>query len=115
VSASAQSTPSAEAERFFRGLLQWAGVEPPVIVAGSPVEVRYTESGEEMLLYVFNHANEPALSDVSFRRPSGEYVATGMMSPRQIAIPRRANGMQMMHIELPPGGVQVYRISPVQR
>jgi beta-galactosidase len=115
VSASAQSTPAPEAERFFRGLLRWAGVEPPVIVTGSPVEVRYTESGEEMLLYVFNHANEPALSDVSFRRPSGEHVATGMTSPRQIPIPRRADGMQMMHMELPPGGVQVYRISPVQR
>ena len=42
-SASAQSTPTPEAERFFRGVLQWAGVQFPVTVSGSPLEVRYTD------------------------------------------------------------------------
>jgi beta-galactosidase len=114
VSASAQSTPTPEAERFFRGVLQWAGVQFPVTVSGSPVEVRYTESGSDMLLFVFNHSNQRAVSEVWFMRPAGNYTATGMTSPREVPVPHSGNALTM-HLELPPGGVQVYRISPEQR
>jgi beta-galactosidase len=114
VSASAQSTPTPEAERFFRGVLQWAGVQFPVTVSGSPVEVRYTESGSHMLLFVFNHSNQPAASDVSFVRPAGNYTAMGMTSPREVPVPLSGNALTM-HLELPRGGVQVYRISPERR
>ena len=114
VSASAQSTPTPEAERFFRGVLRWAGVRFPVTVSGSPLEVRYTESGSDMLLFVFNHSNQPASSDVSFPRPPGNYTATAMTSRTPRPVPRTGNDL-VMHLELPPGGVQVYRISREQR
>jgi beta-galactosidase len=114
VSASAQSTPTPEAERFFRGVLQWAGVQFPVTVSGSPVEVRYTESGSDMLLFVFNHSSQPTVSEVSFVRPAGNYTATGMASPREVPVPRSGNALTM-HVVLPRGGVQVYRISPERR
>jgi beta-galactosidase len=111
VSASAQSTPTPEAQRFFRGVLEWAGVQFPVAATGSPVEVRYTESGSDMLLFVFNHSNAPAVADVSFARPPGNYTATGMTTTRANPIARKGDAL-MMHLQLPAGGVQVYRISP---
>ena len=114
VSASAQSTPTPEAERFFRGVLQWAGVEFPVNVSGSPLEVRYTESVSEMLLFAFNHSNEPAVSEVSFIRPADNYTATDMTSRRYVPLTRSGNALTM-RLELPPGGVQVYHISPESR
>jgi beta-galactosidase len=114
VSASAQSTPTPEAERFFQGVLRWAGVRFPVKVSGSPLEVRFTESGSDKLLFIFNHSSQPAVSDVSFEHPPGNYTASVITSNRRVPIPRRGE-LLVKHVELPAGGVQVYRISPESR
>jgi beta-galactosidase len=44
VSAAAQSTPTPEAERFFAGIVDWAGVTLPIRVTGAPLEARHLES-----------------------------------------------------------------------
>ena len=110
VSASAQSTPTPEAERFFRGVLQWAGVEFPVRTAGSPVEVRYTESGGDTILFVFNHSRAVARTRISLKRPSGSYAAASLIDGRAIPLTREADGISL-DVQLPPTGVQVFRIS----
>jgi beta-galactosidase len=55
VSAAYESTPSRETERFYAGLLDWAGVELPVTVSDGKIEVRMLKSGAHQLLFVFNH------------------------------------------------------------
>jgi beta-galactosidase len=114
VSASAQSTPTPEAERFFRGLVEWAGIHVPVTVSGAPVEVRYTESGAEALVFVFNHALAPAVSEITLKRPPGRYTASTLADGRGVTLTRDSDGIAL-RVELPARGVQVLRVSPRPR
>lgn len=111
ISASAQSTPTPEAERFFRGLLRWAGVRFPVTVEGSPVEVRFTESGGETLVFVFNHAGTASSSRIALIRPAGRYTAADLIDGRPFALATDRDGVAFK-LELPPRGVKVLRVSP---
>jgi beta-galactosidase len=110
VSAAAQSTPTPEAERFFAGLVEWAGITLPVRVSGTPVEARYLESGRDALLFVFNHGKDVARSEVWLRRVAGDYVATDLVSGSAVPVPGAADGLSVS-VELPPSGVKVMRIS----
>jgi len=49
VSAAYENAASRETERFYAGLLKWAGVEEPVTVSGGRIEVRWLESGGRKL------------------------------------------------------------------
>ena len=111
VSAAAQSTPSAEAERFFSGLLSWAGVTRPIRVAGSALEGRHLESGRDTLLFLFNHAAQAAKSDVWLRLPAGGHTATDLVDGNALPLARDGDGVSL-RVNLPAGGVQVVRISP---
>ncbi len=106
VSAAAQSTPSADAERFFAALVGWAGATPPVVVTGSPVEARHLESGPATLLFLFNHDRVAARSVVTLRRPEGGYAATDLVSGLAVELKRTAEGVAVP-VALPPSGVQV--------
>jgi hypothetical protein len=64
ISAAAQSTPTPESERFFAGLLEWAGVRLPIRTTGAAIEARHLESGADTLLFLFNHGTHEARSDV---------------------------------------------------
>jgi len=55
VSAAYENAPSRETERFYAGLLDWAGVKLPVTATGGKIEARILESGSERLVFVFNH------------------------------------------------------------
>jgi hypothetical protein len=111
VSASAQSTPTPEAERFFLSLLRWARVGLPIQVAGSPVEVRYTESGRDTLLFVFNHGKAPAQAEVSLERQAGDYAATNLIDGAATVLKQDAQRITI-RIDMPAAGVQVLKISP---
>ena len=58
VSAAYQSTPTPAVERFYSGLLEWAGVTLPVTVAGAPLEARHLESGGDAVLVLLNHHSQ---------------------------------------------------------
>ena len=108
LSAAHQSSPSAEAERFFAGLAAWAGVTPPVEVTGSAIEARRLTSGADTLLFLFNHGDTPARSAVSLPLPSieaAEDLVTGAAVPLD-----RASDRVTLAVELPPRGVQVVRL-----
>ena len=45
--------------RFLRGLVDWAGVKNPVDVSDPDIEIRMLQSGNERLVFVFNHAEAP--------------------------------------------------------
>jgi beta-galactosidase len=110
VSAAAQSTPTPEAERFFAGLLEWAGVTLPVRVTGTPVEARYLESGRDALLFVFNHGKDVAKSEVWLRRERGTYTAIDLVTGDDVRLANAADGVSVS-LELPSGGVRVMRIA----
>jgi hypothetical protein len=113
VSASAQSTPTPESQRFFAALLDWAGVSLPVHVSGSPVEVRHTESGRDAVLFVFNHAKEAAASEISLARSAGNYAVTDLTNGAAVT-PGRSKDAVTLRLNLPPLGVRVLRVSPRQ-
>jgi beta-galactosidase len=110
VSASAQSTPTPDAERFFAGLLEWAGVARPVRVTGGALEVRHMESGAGVLLFLFNHGRDPARSDVWVRRPAGSDAVTDIVTGARVPARREGEGVSVA-VELPAGRVQVLHLS----
>jgi beta-galactosidase len=110
VSAAYQSSPTPEAERFYAGLLAWAGVTLPIMVSGADFEVRHLESGRDLLLFVFNHQAMPATGTVSIRVPAGEYAATDMVRDQAVAATRDAASVRLA-VTLDPGGVQVIRLA----
>jgi hypothetical protein len=71
------------AERFFSGLLEWAGIERPVTVERGEVEVRWLESGAERIVFVFNHNDNEITPLISMRLPvsSATELATGASVP----------------------------------
>jgi beta-galactosidase len=110
VSASAQSTPTAESERFFAGLLEWAGVTLPIRVTGGTIEARHLESGKETLLFLFNHGRQEARSEVWLRRDAGEYTAMDLVGGRSVRLTKAPDGVTV-NVVLPSSGVQVLRIT----
>ena len=109
VSAAAQSTPSADTERFFAALVGWAGATPPVVVTGSPIEARHLESGSTALLFLFNHDRVAARSVVTLHRPAGDFTATDLVSERVVELTRAGDGVAVA-VALPPSSVQVLRL-----
>ena len=110
VSAAAQSTPTGDAERFFGGLLEWAGVSLPVRVTGSQVEARHLESGRDALLFLFNHAKDAARSEVWLQRSQGTYKALDLVSGRDVPLRNLTDGVSVS-VALTPAAVHVLRIS----
>jgi beta-galactosidase len=91
VAAAYTTTPDPAVERWFRGLLDWAGVTIPVKTTGAPVEVRWTESGAERIVFVFNHSKQAAKANVNIARGvdlvTGKQVAGDVeLSPGEVAV-----------------------------
>jgi beta-galactosidase len=109
VSAAAQSTPTPDAERFFRSVLVWAGVAFPVTVTGAPLEVRYTETPENTLVFVFNHDDRKASADITITRPAGAYRAVNLETGKPVALTRDRDGVAF-NAEIESRGVVVLRV-----
>lgn len=110
VSAAYQTTPSEAVERFYAGLLGWAGVELPVEVRNGQVEVRYLEADSERLVFVFNHAKQPVETTVSLRMEPGSHAATDLGTGQPLAL-KQEGPMVRFDIRLGADGVQVLRMS----
>jgi beta-galactosidase len=110
VSAAYQSTPSPEAERFFDGLLDWAGVSRPVEVTGAPLEVRHLEAGADVLVFVFNHGAARAESRVAIRLSGGTFQARDIVSGATLALTQEG-GRAHLDVALEPNQVLVAQVS----
>ena len=93
VSAAYQSQPTADVERFYAALLDWAGVARPVAVKGAPVEVRYLESGDSTVLFVFNHGQTAARTELTLPRKAERSSAIDLVDGRVVDMTRGANGV----------------------
>jgi beta-galactosidase len=110
VSAAYQTTPTPEAQRFFNGLVQWAGVTLPVEVTGGALEARHLHSGRDVLLFLFNHGATHADSTVSLRLPPARYAVTDLVAGQPVAS-TRADDRVTLAVQLAPGAVQVLQIA----
>lgn len=111
VSAARQSAPSREADLFFAALLDWAGVDPPAVVSGSPLELRLLPSGEELLLFAFNHAREQAVSSVSLPSRGRQWQVTDLERGDHVQLGQQGQRLNM-DLRVPPHDVIVIRLSP---
>ncbi|HUP45745.1 MAG TPA: beta-galactosidase [Thermoanaerobaculia bacterium] len=92
--------------RFLNGLAGWAGITNPVEVHDPAIEVRMLQSGNERLLFVFNHAAVPKTASVVLR-------LTGRVRDLESgkAVPAtQKEGRLTITRELPPNGVAVLAI-----
>ncbi|MCZ2075216.1 MAG: beta-galactosidase [Bryobacteraceae bacterium] len=109
VSAAYQSAPTPEVERFYTGLLEWAGVELPVKTSDSGIEVRTLEAGPDTLLFVFRHGKTPTEAIIDVRtaaRTAFDLVA------QKLVPAGRAGDMLRLRKHVEPSEVWVVRLSP---
>jgi len=97
-------------QRFFTGLLEWAGVERTVEVAGGTVEVRLLESAREKLLFVFNHEKQAQSPRIRLRAPASDYTVADLSTGEAVAATRDA-GWLSLQTPLPSETVRVLRLT----
>ena len=107
ISGAYQTTPTAEAERFFAGLLRWAGVDFPVDASGQ-VEVRTLRSGNDTLLFVFNHEGQPAEPVISLKTAGAVY---DLIAGKPVTAQPGSSTLKIP-VALRAKDVRVFRISP---
>jgi beta-galactosidase len=107
VSAAYETAPSRETERFYAGLLKWAGVTPPA--STGKVEVRTLESGSDRLVFVFNHEKAASDAGVSLPVQAGDYDAMDLVAERAVPVVRSGEFLELK-TRLEAGGVWVVRI-----
>lgn len=107
VSAAYETAPSRETERFYAGLLKWAGVTPPA--SSGKVEVRTLESGSDRLVFVFNHEKAASDAGVSLPVQAGDYDAMDLVAERAVPVVRSGEFLELK-TRLEAGGVWVVRI-----
>jgi hypothetical protein len=111
-SAAHQASPTADGDRFFSALAEWAGAVRPVDVTGSPIEARHLEAGDDTLLFLFNHGTQAARSQVTLRRTGvGSVGAVDMTTGQAVDTASVAGGVRV-EAALEPGAVQVLRVTP---
>jgi beta-galactosidase len=111
VSAAYVSQPEETARRFYRAILGWAGVEPPLTVGGDPVEVRLVQSGADRLAFILNHGSAPATSTVTLRSALEKSRVTDLLTGAPVDVRQVAGGLEWRGT-LPPRDVRVLRVSP---
>jgi beta-galactosidase len=113
VSAAYQSAPSAEAERFFAGLLRWAGVEEPIDAGASGLEVRALESGPDVLVFAFNHGKAPADASLALRLAASRRVSgVDLVTGQAVAVSTEGGRVQLPRRRIGAMDVWVVRLTP---
>jgi hypothetical protein len=111
VSAAYVTSPSAEVERFYTGLLTWAGVVTPVTAQGGSVEARTLEAGKDRLLFIFNHEKHPIDAIVGLRLPTGKYRASDLITAQPVSFGRDRASVRFEK-RMQGSDVWVLRLSP---
>lgn len=110
LSAAYESSPSAAAQRFYAGLLEWAGVAAPVASAGENIEVRLLEAAGGKLAFLFNHGTQTVETNTVLRL-GGEWRATDLISGGEIPV-SSGGGVVRLNRRLEPSGVWVMQLAP---
>jgi len=94
--------------KFYQSLLKWAGVEPPVTSTGGDIEVRFLESGSDVLVFAFNHAKQPVQADFALRLQQKAYSGADLETGRAVDV---GPGVRMKSA-IAAEDVWVVRLSP---
>jgi len=89
-------------------LAKWAGLTTPELKAPALVELREMDAPKGRLVFLFNHADQPA--QVEFSEPLEQPVASieEILSSQQV---QQAQGKKFaVKVEVPPQSVKIYRI-----
>ncbi len=111
VSAAYETRRDPAAVRFYTALLKWAGVPSPVTVSGASPEVRYLESGHDVLVFVFNHGNQVIEPSVSLKLPGRSYSGVDLVAEKVVQTATGANGTTIRE-RIAPDDVWVVKLSP---
>jgi beta-galactosidase len=95
--------------RFLRGLLDWAGVERPV-EANSQLEVRMLESGDQRIVFAFNH-DEALDAAIAVTMPDGDYAVRDLESG-DVAQISAGKGVLRLARSMATNGVAVMVVVP---
>jgi beta-galactosidase GanA len=114
VSAAYETMPSPAVERFFVGLLAWAGVTPAVATSDPNIEVRTLESRGDTLVFVFNHAKQAMDGRVALRAPAGAYRASEVVTGAAVPVTREGGRLRLER-RLEPSDVWVVKLTGAQR
>jgi hypothetical protein len=110
ISAAYQTSPTEDVERFYGGLLAWAGVASPVTTSGAVMEVRHLESGNDVVVFIFNHGTARATSTISLRLGQSGYSARNLVTGESVEAARDATGLRF-DITLDPRDVRVLHLA----
>lgn len=97
--------------RFYAALLAWAGVESPVRVTGAGPEVRYLQSGDGVLVFVFNHSKQPMEPSIALRLKGRSYRGVNLVTGEPVAVVSDAGSVRLK-TSIGPEDVWVVRLSP---
>jgi beta-galactosidase len=101
--------------RFYEALLDWAGVERPVVFAPNSardgIEVRYLESGRDTLVFTFNHQARTQEANIELRLPDGQYRGTDIVNGRAAVMSRNQNRIAVRQ-QIAPHDVWVLKLEP---
>jgi beta-galactosidase len=109
LSAAYESSPSAATQRFYAGLLDWAGIAAPVSSAGENIEVRLLEAPEATLAFLFNHGKQAAETNTVLRL-DGQWRATDLISGQAVPLANES-GQVRLNRRLDPSDVWVVRLA----
>ena len=112
VSAAYQCSPTPEAARFFRGIIDWAGVSLPIEVTGTPLEVRHLERDGDVVLFAFNHDAASAPSVIRLQRRDGTATVTDLVTGAALTVTRDGDVLAIP-VTIPAGEVRVLKVSPM--
>lgn len=93
--------------RFLRGLAEWAGLINPLEVSDATIEVRMLQSGDERLVFVFNHGEQAKTATVALRM-NGKGVRD--VETAQPVDAKIGSDRVILQRELPPNGVAVFAV-----
>jgi hypothetical protein len=113
VGAAYETRREASTVRFYNALLGWAGVQPPIATTGAEPEVRYLESGRDVLVFVFNHGKQPIAPTVSIRLRERSYSGLDLVAAKPVEVVEEA-GRIKLHGPIAPEDVWVVKLSPKQ-
>jgi hypothetical protein len=110
LSAAYQTGQTPEAAAFFGGLLDWAGVSPPIVVSGGTLEVRHLESARDLLLFALNHGTQRADARITLRRKATGETALNLVDARRLAL-THGNDDVSLAVQVEAGAAAVIRMA----
>jgi len=113
VGAAYETHREASAVRFYNAVLDWAGVARPITTTGAEPEVRYLESGRDVLVFVFNHGKMAIEPTVALRLAGASYSGLDLVKAQPVEVAVEA-GQATLHGAIGPEDVWVVKLSPKQ-